>query len=1115
MKSELPDSLLPLRRLSRSKGLLLSVLFLGPLAIGAFAQAAAPAPTAAKRAAGDDDTLMLDVFTVNADRDRGFVAATALAGGRMTSNLADTPVAYSVQTREFIEALNITTLEQAQEWAVSSANYVEEQSGGVALGGTQNTVATVRGIAANATQRNFFPGSYNWDFYNLERFDYTRGPNSILFGKGTISGTANAMTKFARLGRNRTTIAAQFDSYGSTRATADTNHPVTKNSAVRLNLMWDRGDTWRDDEVIKKKGFAPSFTINLTRNTELRVAGEYYEKEESTYTLGPRDRLSGWDGVTTYSALQPLTGSSVDPKFTALGVTRIAGAPTTANPFNNEYWMWGPDNNTLMNFAGTMTTVGYSGANNRAINGRHASSRGAMNIEASPFIDQVMRGLTDEELYGPATAGSTFRLPTRRSTFLPAVPLSKDRYRDIVAYLSHRVGDTLFFELAGDYNKRNNLGNASFYYNNGSLDGFGGVWIDLNKNLPDGTANPNFLEPYMRARMDRRLGENENRSARLAAAYVDTFRWAEVKLNAMVGIEDSEAFSTRENGVLPIDADPRYWGLLANNGRSRLLRFTHYYNKPSLGMPRMEVPLTAINPQTGAKTTYTPVWALATNNTANGGVINQRNTTTFNQAAAHVGFFKKRFIVLGAVRMDETENKQKVGLRAMDYPTGYVANSKAYIYRGKAPSDYDSLTYFPKDATGKITGPAAPAAARPLDANSGVPLAQYANDRFQNDYNPPSVTKNKTTKSIGAIVNLGRGFSLWGNFAQTFNPGGLGLFTIDYKTPAPSSSTGYDYGVRYNLPGGRVSANLQAYESEEKDFDAGNPAGYTNFNTFLNTNAIGDDSPSSRNIRNLGPLPDQWRDKSDRKSHGYEFELTANFTRGWRMNASVGTANAIQQGAFRETRAWVLANLPTLRLIALDAGIVLNNDTASLPTDPNAPRSIDAATGRDAFNGIMTAMNNWVTDSQVQLRLVKYTIKIYTDYRFSEGRLKGLLVGAGWRYRGPMVIGYRGADQLPNPTSPTTAAIDDPDVSAYTAIWERGYGLANVTLGYPWKFRKNQTIVFNLTIDNVFNYDNPIYISTVSRAYGNDFTQYARVQVPGGFTYERPRTYTLSARYEF
>src|SRR5687767_11788249 len=63
-----------------------------------------------------DETIVLTPFAVDATRDVGLVAASALAGGRLATDLKDTPVAYSVLTREFIDALGVSDVTEAAAW---------------------------------------------------------------------------------------------------------------------------------------------------------------------------------------------------------------------------------------------------------------------------------------------------------------------------------------------------------------------------------------------------------------------------------------------------------------------------------------------------------------------------------------------------------------------------------------------------------------------------------------------------------------------------------------------------------------------------------------------------------------------------------------------------------------------------------------------------------------------------------------------------------------------------------------------------------------------------------------------------------------------------------------
>ena len=175
--------------------------------------------------------MVLSAFQVNTGRDQGFVAASALAGGRLATDLVETPVAYSVQTREFLDALNLSDLNEAINWTVS-ATTTPDDGGGQLFGGTGSS--TIRGVGANAVNRNFFTGGSNPSTYNLERMDYARGPNSILFGTGTISGTSNAVVKSARVGRNATEVRAEIGSWDSLRATVDANYSLRERVAARL-----------------------------------------------------------------------------------------------------------------------------------------------------------------------------------------------------------------------------------------------------------------------------------------------------------------------------------------------------------------------------------------------------------------------------------------------------------------------------------------------------------------------------------------------------------------------------------------------------------------------------------------------------------------------------------------------------------------------------------------------------------------------------------------------------------------------------------------------------------------------------------------------------------------
>jgi hypothetical protein len=147
----------------RSRLLVLLCSLMAASGVKLAAQTVAPT-TASAAAPAKDELIQLSPFSVTTDRDVGFVATSSLAGGRLATDLADTPVAYSVQTREFLDALNISDVNEALNWTVS-ANTTPDDGGGQLFGGTGSS--TIRGVGANSVNRNFFTGGSNPSTYNL------------------------------------------------------------------------------------------------------------------------------------------------------------------------------------------------------------------------------------------------------------------------------------------------------------------------------------------------------------------------------------------------------------------------------------------------------------------------------------------------------------------------------------------------------------------------------------------------------------------------------------------------------------------------------------------------------------------------------------------------------------------------------------------------------------------------------------------------------------------------------------------------------------------------------------------------------------------------------------
>lgn len=1045
------------------------------VAVAAAHAQVAPAPSGETASA---PPVTLSPFTVSTEKDVGFVATSSLAGGRLASDLADTPAAYSVITREFIDALNIVDLAEAIEWTV---NTNANNDNGANLTFASPTTYTTRGVGASTPQRNFFPFYLNFDSYNLDRYDFSRGPNSVLFGNGNIAGSANVVTKQAKYGRTTRELRTSVGSWDTYRASIDMNQPIGRNAAVRANAVWQDGRGWRDRDFTKLKGAALTGSMRLGPATEIRLEGEYGENSRMSGFSNVNDSFGGWDGTSTFDA--PLTATPANNN--ARGVTRNTAAG---------YFVYAPASGVdgVMNYQNSALTLG-AGANTQvpvagkfyagtSINSANADLLNAVNLPGDRFANAIR--------------GSQFRVPDR--SFSPSfdAPVFWQRYHDVALYLNHSVGKSLFFELALD--KNFSFRAAEITLNRGLVT----TLIDINQKLPNGAPNPNFLQPYSEAVRHQNPRNTDAHNIRGAIAYVKDTRFGDFKFNSIFGTNVQDTYGRLTLLGTRTDPDPRRWAL------TNLIRYRYYWNQDGRPLPQLGK-VRLIDPVLGTTSEITPFYTHDTSRPE----VNSDAKATYNYALAAMNaqFFKRRLIVLGAVRFDDYTNKVTYNSFIRDYPTDW--DGTTLVFKPDAPGDYLKLSFVPKDAAGRAIGPATPAEKRPRDA-AGNRLAQYAGDRFQDDYSPPPIKGSKTTYSAGSVYHVTPLISVYGNYAQTYNLPGV-VPTL-FGTPLPATvSEGVDAGVRLNLLQQRLRISLNRYFTEEANQAAsapGNAGGQ--MNAIINANAVGDFSAEGRNIRSIEPLPSVFTDRRQQKANGWEFEAVANLSKAWRLSANYAIARAFSTNAGVETAAFIDKSLPVFRQIVIDAGgtigageiATVNN---AIPVDQRSP-------------DVNSAVSNWNALLATRAGIVPGTVvtqntssaNVFTDYAIQQGRLKGLRLGLGARYRGRTVIGNRGADSIVSSANPA-AAIDDPAVDAYTIVYAPGYWLGTATVGYTWRASKKYTVSFNLRIENLLDDAKVRYTSSVLRPPGGDVTNPSRVTVPNGFWYQAPRSYSLAATIPF
>ena len=446
---------------------------------------------------------MLSPFEVSTERDTGFVAASALAGGRLASELRDTPVAYSVITRDFIDALNLTDLQSAADWTTGTS-YEHDIETPMAFAQAVNY--TTRGSSPGAQQRNFFPQRNNIDSYNLERFDFGRGPNAILFGNGSLGGVSSSTTKRARTDRAIRTVEIGIGSWDNYRGTIDVNQPLNDKFAVRAGGR-DAGQRWLAVEGIRSaQRRVPHDDVQAVSQHGNPPRGRIHH-ELSRTRASPRSTSSSPAGTAPRPTTRrvrsrrcrptPRRSASIGAAQTISSTIRASGIEAIMNYQNDPITRAGGS-------TATTPIAGFvSGSNAPFDSGGRILHQ--LNMPAGRF--------------DTAIANSFFRIPSEEFTMNIDAPLLQQRFKDLQLTMNHRIGD-FYFEIAGDVNRAVVEVNAEQNRQNNN------TYIDINRVKPNGAPNPNFLQPYGDGQFNRsnRNFNYNNRSRRRRLGARHAFR---------------------------------------------------------------------------------------------------------------------------------------------------------------------------------------------------------------------------------------------------------------------------------------------------------------------------------------------------------------------------------------------------------------------------------------------------------------------------------------------------------------------------------------------------------------------------------------------------------------
>ncbi|MBN8941079.1 MAG: TonB-dependent siderophore receptor [Rhizobiales bacterium] len=232
------------------------------------------------QAAGDgaDGAIALDTITVQGAAVgggvTGYLATRTSTATKTDTPLRDVPQSVSVVTRQFLD-------DTAARSIADATRYVPGV--GVQYGEGNRDALVIRG---QTTTADFFADGvrddvqYYRDFYNIDRVEFLKGPNAMIFGRGGGGGVVNRVLNQADWQRHAT-ISVMGGMFSDGRVQLDVGNAVNENVAVRMNAMFEKSGSYRDFVDMRRYGINPQIAFRPNDQTTIKLSYEYFHDDRT------------------------------------------------------------------------------------------------------------------------------------------------------------------------------------------------------------------------------------------------------------------------------------------------------------------------------------------------------------------------------------------------------------------------------------------------------------------------------------------------------------------------------------------------------------------------------------------------------------------------------------------------------------------------------------------------------------------------------------------------------------------------------------------------------------------------------------------------------------------
>ncbi len=271
----------------------------GVLALLPMASFAQTSVTSSSTLKPESEVVELSVFSVNADKDKGYGATNSIAGSRVNVPLREIP-SYTISLNEqFLKDVGAVDM-------LDAINYVSGvRTAGQGQGDTQYQLRGYAQSGNGTVYRDGLPDrdssvdvSPN-DTASYDRIEILKGPAGVLYGSHNLGGVVNRVSKMPKSTRQTViefNASAGWDEY--LRGMVDTTGPIDSEgrSAYRVVVSKREGErSWGG--VDNRTTFLGVLRHAFGKQKQTRVWGRYYYYETET------NRDQGWNFIDRNAAL--------------------------------------------------------------------------------------------------------------------------------------------------------------------------------------------------------------------------------------------------------------------------------------------------------------------------------------------------------------------------------------------------------------------------------------------------------------------------------------------------------------------------------------------------------------------------------------------------------------------------------------------------------------------------------------------------------------------------------------------------------------------------------------------------------------------------------------------